>query len=174
MEPLRVPATEIRALVAEFLSAWALSVTVLDEFDQGRLAPLGSAVGDRGTRQVLEMLGLLIATRRGFGGGEEIVGLLGEFRGSTFAAVPEVAQVLALAALIVGRASLPPASRYARDLIARLTEAERRVAAAVSSGLSNREAAETLSLSVRTVESHLASVFRKLGVKNRTQLALRW
>ena len=122
MEPLRVPATEIRALVAEFLSAWALSVTVLDEFDQGRLAPLGSAVGDRGTRQVLEMLGLLIATRRGYGGGEEIVGLLGEFRGSTFAAVPEVAQVLALAALIVGRASLPPASRYARDLIARLTE----------------------------------------------------
>ncbi len=54
-----------------------------------------------------------------------------------------------------------------------LTEAERRVAIGVSAGLSNREVAETLFLSVRTVESHLGSVFRKLGVRNRTELALR-
>lgn len=65
-----------------------------------------------------------------------------------------------------------PAPRHTRADVDRLTEAERRVAIAVSAGLSNREVAETLFLSVRTVESHLASIFRKLGVRNRTELAL--
>jgi hypothetical protein len=41
MEP-PPPAAEIRALVAEFLTAWAASVTVLDEFDERRLGPLAS------------------------------------------------------------------------------------------------------------------------------------
>ncbi len=73
-------------------------------------------------------------------------------------------------------ASGPPEQREARHTLAEvatLTEAERRVAIAVSAGLSNREAAEALFLSVRTVESHLGSIFRKLGVRNRTELALR-
>ena len=65
-----------------------------------------------------------------------------------------------------------PVPRHTRAEVDRLTEAERRVAIAVSAGLSNREVAETLFLSVRTVESHLASIFRKLGVRNRTELAL--
>jgi DNA-binding CsgD family transcriptional regulator len=175
MEPPTAPAAEIRALVAEFLTAWAASVTVLDEFDERRLGPLASVDGDPATRQVHELLGLLIATRSGHGGGEdEIVRLLGEFGDGTFPAVPEVAQVLALAALIVGSGSPPPESQYALEAIARLTESERRVAIAVNAGLSNREAAEALFLSVRIVESHLASVFRKLGVRNRTELALHW
>lgn len=66
----------------------------------------------------------------------------------------------------------PARSRSAFGTTA-LTEAERRVAIAVSAGLSNREVADTLFLSVRTVESHLGAVFRKLGVRNRTELALR-
>lgn len=39
-------------------------------------------------------------------------------------------------------------------------------------GKSNREIAEELHLSVSTVKAHLSSVFRKLGVANRTQAAL--
>lgn len=53
-----------------------------------------------------------------------------------------------------------------------LTDAEQNVVAAVAQGLSNREAAELLNCSVRTIESHLTSTYRKLGIKRRTQLAV--
>ena len=53
-----------------------------------------------------------------------------------------------------------------------LTPSERSVAAAVAEGLSNREAAERLFMSVRTVEGHLSSAYRKLGVRSRTELAV--
>ncbi len=52
-----------------------------------------------------------------------------------------------------------------------LTAQELRVARLVASGLSNREAAAQLYLSPKTVEYHLASVFAKLGVSHRHQLA---
>ena len=52
-----------------------------------------------------------------------------------------------------------------------LTPQERRVAEAVSRGGSTREVSEALVLSPRTVEFHLANVYRKLGVHNRAQLA---
>ncbi|WFE62851.1 LuxR family transcriptional regulator [Micromonospora sp. WMMD714] len=55
----------------------------------------------------------------------------------------------------------------------RLTEAEARVATAIANGLSNREAAQRLFVSVKTVEFHLGNIFRKLGVRNRTELATR-
>ena len=53
----------------------------------------------------------------------------------------------------------------------RLTRAELHVARLAAHGLSNAEIAAHLVVSRRTVESHLARVFRKLGVRNRTQLA---
>jgi DNA-binding CsgD family transcriptional regulator len=52
-----------------------------------------------------------------------------------------------------------------------LTHAERRVAALVAEGKTNREVAAALFLSERTVESHLTRVYAKLGVRSRTQLA---
>ena len=54
-----------------------------------------------------------------------------------------------------------------------LTGAEVRVAVAVADGLSNRETAARLFVSVKTIEFHLGNVFRKLGVRNRTELARR-
>ena len=40
-----------------------------------------------------------------------------------------------------------------------------------SRGLSDREIADELVLSIRTVQSHLASAYRKLGIGSRTELA---
>lgn len=63
------------------------------------------------------------------------------------------------------------ATSRTRSLASRLTEAELRVALAVGHGLSNRQAAEQLFVSVKTVDFHLQGIYRKLGVRNRTQLA---
>lgn len=53
-----------------------------------------------------------------------------------------------------------------------LTERELDVASLVALGASNREVAERLYLSVRTVEVHLGRVFRKLGVRSRVELTV--
>ncbi len=54
---------------------------------------------------------------------------------------------------------------------AALTRRERDVALLAAGGIPNREIAQRLVLSVRTIESHLAQTYRKLGVSDRTQLA---
>jgi DNA-binding NarL/FixJ family response regulator len=54
---------------------------------------------------------------------------------------------------------------------ASLTPRERDVALLAARGFPNREIAQRLVLSVRTIESHLAQTYRKLGVKDRNQLA---
>ncbi len=52
-----------------------------------------------------------------------------------------------------------------------LTPTERRVAELAADGLANKEIAQTLHVSVHTVEVHLSNVYAKLGVRSRTQLA---
>jgi DNA-binding CsgD family transcriptional regulator/tetratricopeptide (TPR) repeat protein len=54
-----------------------------------------------------------------------------------------------------------------------LTGAEHRVATLAASGLSNKEIAQTLYVTVNTVEAHLSHAYVKLGVTSRTQLATR-
>jgi DNA-binding CsgD family transcriptional regulator len=54
-----------------------------------------------------------------------------------------------------------------------LTPAERRVAALVAEGRTNREVATALFLGERTVASHLTHIYTKLGVRSRTELARR-
>ena len=51
-----------------------------------------------------------------------------------------------------------------------LTPAQQRVAELVASGMSNREVASALYMSLRSVESHLTKVYRELGVNSRSQL----
>ena len=56
---------------------------------------------------------------------------------------------------------------------AELTATERRVADLIAAGATNRDAAAALFVSVRTVETHVASIYRKLGVRTRAELARR-
>ncbi|MFE9423304.1 AAA family ATPase [Kitasatospora sp. NPDC006697] len=53
---------------------------------------------------------------------------------------------------------------------AELSEAEQRVAELAARGLSNREVARRLYITVSTVEQHLTRVYRKLGVRRRVEL----
>jgi DNA-binding CsgD family transcriptional regulator len=52
-----------------------------------------------------------------------------------------------------------------------LTPQERQVAAMVAAGATNRETAEALFVSPKTIEFHLGNIYRKLGVRSRTELA---
>jgi len=54
-----------------------------------------------------------------------------------------------------------------------LTPTEQRVAELVAGGKSNKEAAATLVVSVHTVEAALTSIYRKLDVRSRTEMAQR-
>jgi DNA-binding CsgD family transcriptional regulator len=54
-----------------------------------------------------------------------------------------------------------------------LTPSERRIAEVVAAGKTNKEAAAELFLSVHTVEDALKRVYRKVGVRSRTELARR-
>lgn len=47
------------------------------------------------------------------------------------------------------------------------------MALTVAAGATNREAAASLFVSPKTIETHLGRVFRKLGVRSRTELAIR-
>jgi DNA-binding CsgD family transcriptional regulator len=55
-----------------------------------------------------------------------------------------------------------------------LTEREAEVAALVAHGLSNKTVAYRLGIATGTVKIHLYTIYRKLGIKNRVQLLLRW
>jgi ATP/maltotriose-dependent transcriptional regulator MalT len=52
-----------------------------------------------------------------------------------------------------------------------LTPSERRIAGLAAEGLSNRDIAQSLFVTLRTVEMHLSNAFRKLDISSRTQIA---
>jgi DNA-binding NarL/FixJ family response regulator len=60
-----------------------------------------------------------------------------------------------------------PARIYDEDL----TEAELKIAEAVARGLSNKEIAAELGISVRTVENHVSHILTKKGFSNRVEIA---
>jgi DNA-binding NarL/FixJ family response regulator len=54
-----------------------------------------------------------------------------------------------------------------------LTHSEQRVAELAATGLSNKEIAQALFVTVNTVEAHLSHAYAKLGVRSRGQLTAR-
>lgn len=68
------------------------------------------------------------------------------------------------------RSSTSMSSRNAG--LAELTRREREVLAFVAQGIENREVAQKLAISEKTVKTHLTHIFAKLGVRNRVGAAL--
>ncbi|WP_328504169.1 response regulator transcription factor [Streptomyces sp. NBC_00457] len=60
----------------------------------------------------------------------------------------------------------------ARKRLSTLTERERETARAIADGLGNPEIAQRLHISIATVKAHTSSLFAKLAVENRVQIAL--
>ncbi len=90
----------------------------------------------------------------------------------------QIVQVLAAGELWVGRnLMLRLLTAVQKQLPARnteafatLTEREQSVAELVVEGLANKEIAERLAITVRTVKAHLTTIFTKLEVRDRLQL----
>ena len=65
-----------------------------------------------------------------------------------------------------------PERRVAAERFGGLTEREREVAMLIAQGKTNREIADTLVVSHRTVETHVSTILSKLGVSSRSRIAL--
>jgi len=63
-----------------------------------------------------------------------------------------------------------PVKRSSVETVNSLTVSERRVADLAAAGLSNRQIAQHLFVTVKAVEWHLSNVYRKLGIRSRTRL----
>ncbi|MFB6633808.1 LuxR C-terminal-related transcriptional regulator [Streptomyces sp. NPDC056362] len=64
--------------------------------------------------------------------------------------------------------ALPPAPPRARE---ELTAHERRIATMMLDGLTNKQIAESFTVSTRAVELHITRIYRKLDIRRRAQLA---
>lgn len=94
---------------------------------------------------------------------------LSQATASAAAGTPQAAWLATRAAHLASScagAATPPITQLASPLSARETE----IGAVAASGLTSPEIASRLSLSVRTVDNHLASVYRKLGLHAREEL----
>ena len=97
-----------------------------------------------------------------------------ERRRRRYAAARSLAQAALATFTAVGASPwIAQATRAAEPDPAALTATEARIAALVRAGASNREIAAQMFLSVKTVEATLTRVYRKLGVRSRTQLSSR-
>lgn len=86
--------------------------------------------------------------------------------------LPPALAARALAALARGEAPGPAESSGSEGLVEPLSEREAGVLRLLAQGHTNKDMAQALILSVRTVEAHLRSVYGKLGVRSRTEAAL--
>jgi NarL family two-component system response regulator LiaR len=76
----------------------------------------------------------------------------------------------AIARKVINRFAKPEENTYTiHPVLDQLTERELEVLRLAAKGMSNREIALELTISVRTVQTHLTNVFNKMGVGSRTE-----
>jgi DNA-binding NarL/FixJ family response regulator len=82
-----------------------------------------------------------------------------------------------MTARLLARGTVPAASVTPQSPVSRLSDREIEVFEAIGRGRTTREIAETLFLSIKTIETHRENIKRKLGLANNTELirhACRW
>ncbi len=78
----------------------------------------------------------------------------------------------AIARKVINRFAQPADKRTEETALDQLTERELEVLRLAAKGMTNRQIARELVLSVRTVQAHLSNVFSKMGVGSRTEAVL--
>src|SRR5216684_4707933 len=94
-------------------------------------------------------------------------------RGESFLQPSVAAKVVAEFARLTSPASKTAAQSHTEPLIEALSDREREILSLISAGASNREIANTLFLAEGTVKNHVTNILGKLGVRDRTQAALK-
>jgi NarL family two-component system response regulator LiaR len=85
---------------------------------------------------------------------------------------PDIARKLMAAVAAASPSQTRPAESQAAPGLDQLTEREREVLKLIAEGLNNREIAESLIISEKTVKTHVSSILGKLGLEDRTQAAI--
>jgi DNA-binding CsgD family transcriptional regulator len=165
LPPDAARACRVRALARsadraeELEEAAELARTVLSPFERGRaeaaIAAAWAALGDQG------------AARRHLVLAESLLDDAGADAWSALARRRR--ERLAASAAVPEDAAAPETTEPWREV---LTERELEVALLVIEGASNREIAERLYVSVRTVEVHVGRILAKLGVRSRVELTV--
>jgi len=70
--------------------------------------------------------------------------------------------------------SLPNGEQNEQEEMPDLSDRETEVAKLIASGMTNKEIAEQMDITVRTVKAHLTSIFNKTGLRDRVALALKF
>lgn len=129
-----------------------------------------------GSYDLAEIIPLLQAGATGCVSREDSVGDLARAvvaAGRGEIVLPPAISARALAALARGEPVGGPTARSSDgSLLEPLSEREMEVLRSLARGHTNKDIAQTLVLSVRTVEAHLRSIYGKLGVGTRTEAAL--
>jgi DNA-binding NarL/FixJ family response regulator len=117
-----------------------------------------------GAAEAFEAMGAMLLAAEAFADAAEAFRHAGDQRAGTAA--------LRRSSALVGRCEGAATPGLARpDAVVPLSEREREIATLAADGLSSKDIADRLYLSVRTVNNHLQNAYSKLGVSSRAELA---
>ena len=159
---VRMPRLDGIAATRIFKERWpTIRVVILTTFDDRELIQAGLQAGASG--YVLKDITAeqLATTIRGVAQGQVLLH-------------PDVASaVVASFAQASGEPVAATSASVGTSGLALLTDREREILALLARGASNREISETLYIAGGTVKNHLSNILSKLGVRDRTQAALK-
>lgn len=158
---VRMPGLDGIAATRTLKERWPeIRIVILTTFDDRELIQAGLQAGAEG--YVLKDITAeqLATTIRGVAQGQILLH-------------PDVAHKVLASLQPVSTEISAPLSAFSTGDVAQLTEREREILALLARGASNREISEALYIASGTVKNHLSNILGKLGVRDRTQAALK-